>query len=74
MEQLQEYLDEDARQDLCKAIEGHLKNCSECRLLVDSTRKTIVLYQSDREVEMPTAVRKSLQVALAKAYNGQGDQ
>ena len=73
MEQLEDYLDEDAREELCRAIEGHLKNCSTCRFKVDSTRKTIVLYQADREIEMPAAVSQSLQAALAKEYTAKGD-
>jgi len=68
LEQLAEYLDEDARKDLCRAIEQHLGQCRDCHLYVDSLRKTIVLYQSDRAVEIPAAVTARLEAALAKAY------
>jgi predicted anti-sigma-YlaC factor YlaD len=68
LEQLADYLDEGAREDLCRAIEEHLGRCSDCHLYVDSIRKTIVLYQSDRVLEMPAAVATKLEAALARAY------
>jgi len=73
LEQLADYLDDEAREDLCRAIEQHLGRCRDCHLYVDSIRKTIVLYQSDRAVEMPPSVSTKLEAALAKAY-GEGDK
>jgi predicted anti-sigma-YlaC factor YlaD len=68
MEQLAEFLDKDARAELCRTIEQHLTQCRDCRFLVDSVKKTIVLYQSDREVEVPVVVSAQLQAALAREY------
>src|SRR5437867_873789 len=55
LEQLADYLDEDARAELCRAIEAHLSRCRDCRVEVDTVRRTIVLYQADRSVAAPTA-------------------
>ena len=68
MEQLADFLDKDARAELCRTIEQHMTQCRDCRFLVDSVKKTIVLYQSDREVEVPVAVSAQLQAALAQEY------
>ena len=68
LEQLADYLDDDAREDLCRAIEAHLSRCKDCRLEVDTVRKTIVLYQVDREIQLPTSAFASLEAALAKEY------
>lgn len=68
-EQLADYLDEEARAELCRAIEDHLGRCRDCHLYVDTVRKTIVLYQSDRAVDVPAAVQSKLEEALAKAYH-----
>ncbi len=68
LEQLADYLDDDAREELCKAIEAHLSRCRDCRLEVDTVRKTIVLYQVDREVPLPATVYAGLEAALAKEY------
>ncbi len=70
LEQLGDYLDEEARQDLCREIEEHLERCRDCRLVVDKTRKTIVLYQADQQIELKGLMTASsrLSEALAQTY------
>ena len=72
LEQLADYLDEDARRELCEAIREHLERCHDCQVYVDTVRKTIVLYQSDRSVNTPVQVTRQLQAALAKEYRFSG--
>jgi predicted anti-sigma-YlaC factor YlaD len=67
-EQLADYLDDEARVELCRAIEEHLSRCRDCHLYVDTVRKTIVLYQADAPIDMPQAVQTKLDSALARAY------
>ena len=71
LEQLADYLDEDARAELCKAIEEHLHTCRECSFYVDTVKKTIVLYQADRKLEVPARATALLQTALAAEYASQ---
>jgi predicted anti-sigma-YlaC factor YlaD len=68
LERLSDYLDEEARAELCEAIEQHLSRCHDCQIEVDTIKKTILLYQSDRVIEMPMAVTNRLGSALAAAY------
>jgi anti-sigma factor RsiW len=68
LEQLSEYLDEDARAELCEAIEQHLERCHDCQVEVDTIKKTILLYQADRVVPIPTRVSDQVVTALARAY------
>jgi len=68
LEELSDYLDREAREDLCRAIEEHLKSCHDCRIVVDKTRKTILLYQSDQAQPVPAAVTARLQAALTQEY------
>ena len=68
LDQIADYLDEDARADLCRAIEAHLSQCHDCQIEVDTIKKTIVLYQSERRVEVPVQVTERLRVVLARAY------
>lgn len=70
LEKLGDYLDKGARDELCKAIDSHLERCRDCRFEVDTIRQTIVLYQNDEVIEMPSTVRVSLQAALASEYKG----
>jgi predicted anti-sigma-YlaC factor YlaD len=74
IEKLAEYLDEDARNELRRAIEEHLSHCRDCRVEVDTVKKTIVLYQADREVELPIAVSSRLEAALAREYRSPGER
>jgi predicted anti-sigma-YlaC factor YlaD len=72
LEQLADYLDPDARQELCREIERHLSSCRGCRVEVDTVKKTIVLYQADREVHIPAPVQTQLEAALAHEYGAHG--
>lgn len=66
LEQLGDFLDEEAREEICVEIRAHLERCKDCHLEVDSLRKTIKLYQNDEPIDMPVTVRASLQAAIAK--------
>ena len=69
LEQLGDYLDEDARAELCRAIEEHLHQCHNCQVYVDTVKKTITLYQADRAVEVPLHVGTRLSAAMAREYD-----
>lgn len=68
LDQLADYLDDDARAELCRQIEEHLAKCRNCQVEVDTVKKTIVLYQMDSRVEVPVRVTAELQAALAREY------
>ena len=67
-ERLSEYLDKDVREELAQAIEEHRGRCPDCRVLIDTTRMTIVLYQADSRMSTPVAISQRLRVALSMAY------
>lgn len=39
------YIDGELEEELCAEIERHMENCENCRVVVDTLRKTISLYQ-----------------------------
>jgi len=41
---LSEYVDGNLGPDVCSEIEHHLQGCENCRIVVDSLRKTVYLY------------------------------
>lgn len=43
---LPDYLDGVAQDEICRAIEAHLSNCPDCKIHVDTLKKTIVLYRT----------------------------
>jgi anti-sigma factor RsiW len=59
---LSEYVDGSLSEDLCQEIEAHAENCDNCRIVVDTLRKTVSLYNgiSDEHSEIPTHVRERL--------------
>ena len=73
LQQLADYLDEDARADLCREIEMHLRHCHNCQLEVDTLKKTIILFQSDgkKKVEIPARATERLSAALAREYTSE---
>ncbi|MEN6481942.1 MAG: zf-HC2 domain-containing protein [Anaerolineaceae bacterium] len=44
---LSDYIDGDIDPKLCSEIEKHLSECENCRIVVNTTKKTIELYQND---------------------------
>lgn len=60
-----DYVDGDLAPELCTELERHLKDCPTCRVVVDTTRKTIELYQATaQETDMPEDVRERLYLRL----------
>ncbi len=56
-----DYIDGELTPELCAQIESHLQNCENCRIVVNTLRKTIELYQIHGEDEsLPENVRMRL--------------
>ena len=70
LEQLSDYIDSEAREELCKEIAAHMSRCHDCRIMVDSVKKTIVLYQSGASTEVPMRATAELMAALSREYDG----
>lgn len=50
---LSDYLDQTLGEELCMELERHMLDCENCRIVVDTLRKTIYLY---RTTAAPSAV------------------
>ncbi|HUV27653.1 MAG TPA: anti-sigma factor [Anaerolineales bacterium] len=58
---LSDYVDGDLQKDLCDEIELHMKDCENCRIVIDTLSKTISLYQTSSEAAVvPDEVRQRL--------------
>lgn len=49
-------------------LERHLSGCTDCRLVVDTTRKTIQIFCNSEPVPLPEDVRKRLHTALLERF------
>jgi predicted anti-sigma-YlaC factor YlaD len=70
-DQLGEFLDDEALAEICTAIKRHLTVCPDCRVEVDTLRKTILLVHQDskvEQIEVPAYARAQLLHALAQEY------
>ncbi len=58
LEGLSDFVDGIAGEDLCAEIERHMADCPNCRIMVDTLRKTISLYRErDADTSLPQDVR-----------------
>lgn len=58
--QLSEFIDGDLDDSVCREIERHLSSCENCRVMVDTLKKTIVLYRDEPLEPVPTDVHERL--------------
>jgi predicted anti-sigma-YlaC factor YlaD len=49
IQNLNNYIDGELDSSLCSDIEAHLKVCPKCRVVVNTLKKTIQLFQADGE-------------------------
>jgi len=59
---LSDYVDGELGEELCREIERHVAECENCRIVVDTTRKTIDLVHASNlpESGLPDEVRDRL--------------
>jgi anti-sigma factor (TIGR02949 family) len=57
---LSEFLDDEASAELCAEIKRHMGGCHNCRVVVDTLRKTITLYRSMPRPDLPEEARERL--------------
>ena len=58
---ISDYVDGALQAELCRALEKHLAGCENCRIVVDTFKKTISLYQASRaDADVPAGVRERL--------------
>jgi predicted anti-sigma-YlaC factor YlaD len=65
--ELSSYLDGDIDVTMLSELEIHLTRCEDCRLIVDTTRKTIEIYCKADPVPLPPDVRSRLHETLMRA-------
>lgn len=61
---LSDYLDGELDPALCAEIERHMAGCGDCRIMVDTLRKTIILYRTYGHQEVPEEAKARLYATL----------
>lgn len=58
---LSDYIDGNLQDEICAQIEDHMKTCDNCRVVVNTLKKTVELYeQCSESVEIPGDVKERL--------------
>ena len=66
--ELSSYLDGVLDSSMRVELEQHLSRCTDCRLVVDTTRKTIQIFCNSEPVPLPPDVRQRLHAALLERF------
>ena len=53
-------------------LEQHLSSCTDCRIVVDTCRKTIQIFCNSEPVPLPPDVRQRLHSALLERFRSKG--
>jgi predicted anti-sigma-YlaC factor YlaD len=64
--ELSSYLEGDLDVTVLSELEIHLKRCEDCRVIVDTTRKTIEIYCHSEPAPLPEDVRIRLHETLVR--------
>jgi anti-sigma factor (TIGR02949 family) len=63
--ELNDFVDGTAGAEVCEEIERHLAECPDCRIMIDTLKKTIYLYRTrEEDVKLPEGLRERLFTSL----------
>lgn len=61
---LSDYIDGELEAELCAEIEQHVSECVNCRIVVDTLKRTVTLYHDHGREPLPEDVKTRLLAAL----------
>ncbi len=64
LETLSNYLDGEVPPAICAEIERHMTECGDCRIVVDTLRKTVSLYRNYGHANVPADAKARLYAVL----------
>ena len=66
LDELSDYLDETVAAEVRASIEAHLKECPNCWVICDTTKKTVRIYKGMDPYPIPADVQSRLTAAIEK--------
>lgn len=69
--ELSNLLDDDTAPGVREQIEHHLAECRTCKVLIDSTRKTITIVTDAGTFELPTELSERLTARIMEKARGE---
>lgn len=68
IQQFSEFLDEELDPKLAEDLCRHLELCEDCRVVVDTCRKTVKIFCKTEPLPLPPDVQERLDRALAEKF------
>ncbi len=68
IQEIADYIDGELDAKLCDDIEDHLKDCKNCRLMVDTLKQTVILCKDGKKEELPESISSKLNEAIKKRW------
>jgi len=68
IDKISEYLDGELDPELVLEMERHMGHCEDCRIVVDTTQKTLEIYCHTEPSPLPDAVRERLNEMFAETF------
>jgi predicted anti-sigma-YlaC factor YlaD len=68
LQELNLYIDGELEEALCQQLQAHLRDCDRCRIVLDTTRKTIEIYRDQTPMDLPVDVRDRLHASLRSRW------
>jgi predicted anti-sigma-YlaC factor YlaD len=68
--ELSRYLDDESAATLRRDIEAHMSGCRTCRVLYDSTKKTLTILTDSRSFELPESLSERMVESVMKRLQG----
>lgn len=66
LQELNDYLDPSADQEMKQRLEAHVTQCPNCFVIVDTTKKTLMVYKGVEPQTIPEDVKNRLLKALER--------
>lgn len=68
LNELSDYLDGTIAEDVRKQLDGHITECPNCWVIVDTTKKTLKIYKGMELQPIPVELHSRLMKALEKKW------
>lgn len=68
IQDIADYIDGELDAKLCSELEDHLKDCGNCRLMVDTLKKTVILCKDGQKEELPESIKAKLSDVIRKRW------
>ena len=65
---LNDFLDGELPEELCEEIENHVGQCNNCRIMIDTLKKTVTLCREGSSEKLPDVLAGKLNNLLAKRW------